>query len=319
MARKTKTAMVKKEKATIVNYDNFNGYEGMGLDSFGQQEFVTPPYLKLGQALSEVDALGLFYRSDSDEILGEEIWVVPLLVQRRMRFKVPMGEFPPCWSMDALKPSERIDEPYNPECNKLTAQGLIPVCSYAKFQGSGEERTPPACDQQWAMVLNIFDGEITEEDYNPESTMIYMGQKTGLPPMKNYIRQFRSKFRGQLPLFGVALQLQVKKIEDGKQRYYVPSYPNLRTEPERIKIIEDGDLLAALAETHNFFDEFLRVKADEQQAQSNETQSAPEDEDSEDNNNPAEDNEDPFDGKPTPRSETPAPQGQADIDWGRNG
>jgi len=244
--KKKEENMVPSNLIENMNLSMFEGMEGLGFESFGENEYQSPPTIAISHPTSQdfTEEFGVFYRKDSLENLGSELNCSIIHIQRRMRVKTDsFKDSSPCFSSNFITPNPSIKNPYHHTCHVMGRNGPQIVCPYAKW----DDKTPPLCEESWIMVLALMDEDNT---FNPENACLFYVQRTNMKPAKSFIKKLRTKFRN-LPSFGLRIKLQVEKIDGKQQSYFALNFPSI-TDQDRV-FLDDQETLKVLMDSHEFF------------------------------------------------------------------
>lgn len=237
----------------------YSEYDGLGMESFGTQEFLRPPVIAVAQPTSDHKPEGEFYLNATGIGYGDKITVIPLHIQRTMAYR-PDGSYDSpvlCWSRDFWMPAEDAQEKQSRACHKKTARKPVPVCSMAQWTGDKANRKPPSCEETWVLAVAIVGDNLVFEREN--CALLYL-RKTNLPAIRDFMGQFRTLCKG-LPLFGagVELQLEYHTKKDGYQgNFYTIGWPDLRAPEQRFHIIPSAQM-PELMEAYKFFAEYFSL------------------------------------------------------------
>lgn len=216
--------------------------EGMGLETFGSQEFVRYPVIGVNQPTSEAKPEGKFQNRATGEIY-DTLDVVFLALRRSMAYR-PGGytdALPACYSSNALQPDPSVEQPVHHTCHRLTPRGLLPECPHARWLRSSEGRPSRACNLRYTAAL----------DFQGRDHILYF-QGRSIPPLERFLSQLRQM---QQPLFSFRVRLSLlyrTRREGFLGNFYEIAFPDLN-DPSSVEI-------ASLVQASDFKDRALFFK-----------------------------------------------------------
>ncbi len=240
--------LVRNSRSTAVSKDLLQQnaqLQGLGFEIFGEQEFVRYPVIGVNQPTSDYKPEGKFHNRVTGDI-HDQIEVVFLALRRSMSFR-PHGysdPLPSCYSSNALRPDQAVEQPIHHLCHRVGPRGLIAECPNAKWVRTSEGKPRRACDLKYTAAIDL-DG----------SHYLFYLQGRSIAPLERFLSQMRQL---RQPLFGMRITMGLTyrtKKEGFLGNFYELNFPDLTNQSERNRV-EVVDALA-FQDSANFFKDYF--------------------------------------------------------------
>jgi len=229
----------------------------MGFDDFTEDDLVIPRMSivqKAGDALERGFTLGWLMSSISNDEV-ETIRATAMLYKKgQVYFEKPYqaGSKPICRSNDALKPSDKIENPFNDVCNVIKRRRLVPVCEKAKWTKDDKGRNvPPECNF-------CYNGVFKDEETGMPFFMSF--RSTAIKPFRNLLSQLWGM---QKPLFSVSALISTEDQTNAYGTFKIPRFSKVEAHSDEeidelavmYKSLSTTDLDASFDDERNLADD----------------------------------------------------------------